>query len=157
MKQKGIQKTLGLLETDKSLSTLTQDLSDLNLKKAIEAKATAGSNTSTPTSMMFGGLGSAIGGLMGGFAGAGAGGAVGAGIGNIVSGQLEQKGGQISRKVLDATRGIRSASTPISDRSLQNVSRGTTAGGTALLDDFLGQQRSEVNRKKAMQERGASR
>ena len=138
-----------LPESEIGLQTLGQDIRDIGLKKAIEARGNQGSNIATPVTIGFtglgGGLGQAIGGTPGAFLGSGFGGF----IGNIASRQLEQRGGKISEAVLKGTKGIRTpaAITEPTQRGFatqQGLQRG-------ILDQFLSENKSEVERRQKMQ------
>ena len=138
-----------LPESEIGLQTLGQDIKDIGLKKAIEARGNQGSNIATPVTIGFtglgGGLGQAIGGTPGAFVGSGLGGF----IGNIASRQLEQRGGKISEAVLRGTKGIRTPSaipepTQRGFATQQGIQRG-------LLDQFLSENKSEVERRQKMQ------
>ena len=133
-----------LPESEIGLQTLGRDIQDIGLKKAIEARGNQGSNIATPVTIGFtglgGGLGQAIGGTPGAFIGSGLGGF----IGNVASRQLEQRGGKISESVLRGTKGIR---TPQAIQPQGRVSSGIQSGVRgSLLDEFLNQNRREVER-----------
>ena len=131
------------------MQTLGQDIRDIGLKKAIEARGNQGSNIATPVTIGFtglgGGLGQAIGGTPGAFVGSGLGGF----IGNIASRQLEQRGGKISEAVLRGTKGIRTPTAiPESTQRGFATQQGLQRG---LLDQFLSENKSEVERRQKMQ------
>jgi hypothetical protein len=128
---------------------LNEFLKDMALKQSIEQYGGKGSSISNRLVGLSTMAGTTLGGLPGGV--------IGTGLGSVAGSEAEKRGGHWALKALEATKGIRTPSTGIADRSLQNISNATTRGGTTLLNDFLSQQRSEVNRKKAMQERGANR
>jgi hypothetical protein len=137
-----------LPESEIGLQTLGQDIKDIGLKKAIEARGNQGSNIATPVTIGFtglgGGLGQAIGGTPGAFIGSGLGGF----IGNVASRQLEQRGGKIAESVLKRTKGLRTP-TPIPEptRTGFAIQQGAQRG---LLDQFLSENKSEVERRQAM-------
>jgi hypothetical protein len=152
-----IKQTLDIIEEGgepQGLKTLRQDLADINLKQAIEARGNQGSNVINPISIAGGMLGTGIGGSIGGSYGAGIGGGIGAGLGGIVGRQLEQRGGDISRVGLNLTRGIRSElptqMRPLTQQAIESTVRAT---GSPMLNDFLKTQASERERKKQMEER----
>ena len=133
-----------LPESEIGLQTLGRDIQDIGLKKAIESRGNQGSNIATPVTIGFtglgGGLGQAIGGTPGAFIGSGLGGF----IGNVASRQLEQRGGKISESVLRGTKGIR---TPQAIQPQGRISSGIQSGVRgSLLDEFLNQNRREVER-----------
>lgn len=137
-----------LPQSETGLQTLGRDIEDIGLKKGIEARGNQGSNIATPVTLGFTGLGAGIGQALGGNIGTGIGAGLGGFIGNIASRQLEQRGGKIAESVLRGTRGIRTPS-PIS----QSTQRGfaTQQGAQrGLLDQFLSENRSEVERRQAM-------
>ena len=142
------KRAIELLEQDRPLQTIGQDIRDINLKKAIESRANQGSNITNPVALGMGGLGLGIGTAIGGGVGAGVGGGIGSFLGGIASRQLEQRGGKIAESVLRGTKGIRTPS-PIS----QSTQRGFAAQQgiqRGLLDQFLSENRSEVERRQAM-------
>lgn len=137
-----------LPQSETGLQTLGRDIEDIGLKKAIEARGNQGSNIATPVTLGFTGLGAGIGQALGGNIGTGIGAGLGGFIGNIASRQLEQRGGKIAESVLRGTRGIRTPS-PI----IQSTQRGFAAQQgvqRGLLDQFLSENRSEVERRQAM-------
>lgn len=137
-----------LPQSETGLQTLGRDIEDIGLKKAIEARGNQGSNIATPVTMGFTGIGAGIGSAMGGNIGTGIGAGLGGFIGNIASRQLEQRGGKIAESVLRGTKGIRTPS-PIP----QSTQRGFAAQQgiqRGLLDQFLSENRSEVERRQAM-------
>ena len=136
-------------QSDIGLQTLRQDIQDIGLKKAIEARGNQGSNIATPVTIAMtalgGGLGQSIGGTTGGFVGGGLGGF----LGNVASRQLEQRGGKIAESVLRGTKGIRTqtAIPEATQRGFQ-AQQGLQKG---LLDQFLTENAGEVRRKKEME------
>jgi len=143
------KRAVELLQKDIPLQTLGQDIKDINLKKAIEARGNQGSNIATPVTIAMtalgGGLGQSIGGTTGGFVGGGLGGF----LGNVASRQLEQRGGKISESVLRGTKGIRTptAIPEATQRGFQ-AQQGLQRG---LLDQFLTENAGEVRRKREME------
>ena len=123
-------------------------LEDLKLKQDIERYGGKGSSISNRLVGLSTMLGTSIGGLPGGV--------IGTGLGSIAGSEVEKNAGQMALKALEATKGIRST-TPINQQALQTFGQGASRGGTTLLNDFLSQQRSEVNRRKLMESRGQSR
>jgi len=137
-----------LPQSETGLQTLGRDIEDIGLKKAIEARGNQGSNIATPVTMGFTGLGAGIGSALGGNIGTGIGAGLGGFIGNIASRQLEQRGGKIAESVLRGTKGIRTPS-PIP----QSTQRGFAAQQgiqRGLLDQFLSENRPEVERRQTM-------
>jgi len=136
-------------QSDIGLQTLRQDIQDIGLKKAIEARGNQGSNIATPVTIAMtalgGGLGQSIGGTTGGFVGGGLGGF----LGNVASRQLEQRGGKIAESVLRGTKGIRTP-TPIPEATQRGFAtqQGVQRG---LLDQFLTENAGEVRRKREME------
>lgn len=142
------KRAVELLEQDRPLQTLGQDIKDINLKKIIESRANQGSNITNPVVAGMTSLGLGLGGTIGGFPGAGIGGSIGGFLGGIAGRQLEQRGGKIAESVLRASKGMR---TPIPNP--QSTQRGLAIQQGAqrgLLDQFLSENRSEVERKQAM-------
>ena len=139
------KKVINILEEgSEELNTLGQDLSDINLKRAIEARGNQGSNIVNPVVAGMGSLGVGIGGTLGGFTGAGIGGSIGGFLGGIAGRQLEQRGGKIAESVLRRTQGLR---TPQPIQPQGRISTGIQSGVRgSLLDEFLNQNRREVER-----------
>lgn len=140
-----------LPQSELGLQTLGQDIKDIGLKKAIEARGNQGSNIATPVTLGFtalgGGLGQAIGGTPGAFIGSGLGGFAG----NIASRQLEQRGGKIAESVLRGTKIIRTPSViPQSTRIGFATQQGLQRG---LLDQYLQGIAQERNRQKQAESR----
>lgn len=142
------KRAVELLQQDTPLQTLGQDIKDINLKRAIEARGNQGSNLTNPVALGMGGLGLGVGTALGGGIGAGIGGGIGSFMGGIAARQLEQRGGKIAESVLKRTKGIRTP-IPIPEptqrgfATQQGVQRG-------LLDQFLSDNASEVRRKQEM-------
>ena len=142
------KRAVELLEQDGSLQTLGQDIKDINLKKAIEARGNQGSNLTNPVVGGMTSLGLGLGGSIGGFPGAGIGGGIGGFLGGIASRQLEQRGGKIAESVLRGTKGIRTPSpVPQSTQRGFATQQGIQRG---LLDQFLSDNRPEVERRQVM-------
>jgi hypothetical protein len=143
------KRAVELLQKDIPLQTLGQDIKDINLKKAIEARGNQGSNIATPVTIAMtalgGGLGQSIGGTTGGFVGGGLGGF----LGNVASRQLEQRGGKIAESVLRGTKGIRTqtAIPEATQRGFQ-AQQGLQRG---LLDQFLTENAGEVRRRREVE------
>ena len=137
-----------LPQSQTGLQTIGQDIKDIGLKKAIEARGNQGSNIATPVTMGFTGIGAGIGSAMGGNIGTGIGAGLGGFLGNIASRQLEQRGGKIAESVLKGTKGIRTPSNVIPQptqrgfQAQQGIQRG-------LLDQFLAENKMEKERKDA--------
>ena len=130
------------------MQTLGQDIKDINLKKAIEARGNQGSNLTNPVVGGMTSLGLGLGGSIGGFPGAGIGGGIGGFLGGIASRQLEQRGGKIAESVLRGTKGIRTPSpVPQSTQRGFATQQGIQRG---LLDQFLSDNRPEVERRQVM-------
>ena len=139
------KRAVQLLEQDGSLQTLGQDIKDINLKKAIEARSNQGSNLTNPVVGGMTSLGLGLGGSIGGFPGAGIGGGIGGFLGGIASRQLEQRGGKIAESVLRGTKGIRTQSpVPQSTQRGFATQQGIQKG---LLDQFLKENKMEKQRK----------
>ena len=143
------KKAINILEEgSQDLSTLGQDLSDIYLKRGIEARGNQGSNLTNPVVGGMTSLGLGLGGSIGGFTGAGIGGGIGGFLGGIASRQLEQRGGKIAESVLRKTKNIRTPSEiPQSTQRGFAVQQGAQRG---LLDQFLSDNRPEVERKQQM-------
>jgi hypothetical protein len=142
------KRAVELLQKDIPLQTLGQDIKDINLKKAIEARGNQGSNIATPVTIAMtalgGGLGQSIGGTTGGFVGGGLGGF----LGNVASRQLEQRGGKIAESVLRGTKGIRTPTAiPESTQRGFALQQGLQK---PLIDQFLSDNAPEVRRKQEM-------
>lgn len=139
------KRAVEILQQDRPLQTLGQDIQDINLKKAIEARGNQGSNLTNPVLGGLTSLGLGIGGSIGGFPGAGIGGGIGGFLGGIASRQLEQRGGKIAEKVLRKTKDIRTPSEiPQPTQRGFAVQQGIQRG---LLDQFLSENKSEVERR----------
>jgi hypothetical protein len=137
-----------LPQSETGLQTIGQDIKDIGLKKAIEARGNQGSNIATPVTMGFTGIGAGLGSAIGGNIGTGIGAGLGGFIGNIASRQLEQRGGKIAESVLRGTKGIRTPSpVPQSTQRGFATQQGIQKG---LLDQFLSDNRPEVERRQVM-------
>jgi hypothetical protein len=144
-----IKRAIPLLETDVSMQTLGQDIKDINLKKAIEARGNQGSNVILPPAIGGGFAGSALGQAIAGTPGGFAGGALGTFLGGIAGRQLEQKGGKIAESVLRGTKGIRTPTAiPESTQRGFALQQGIQK---PLIDQFLSENKSEVERRQKMQ------
>lgn len=145
------KRAVELLQQDNQLQTLGQDIKDINLKKAIEARGNQGSNITNPVALGMGGLGLGVGTALGGGIGAGIGGGIGSFFGGIAARQLEQRGGKIAESVLRGTKGIRTP-TPIPESTVRGLAtqQGAQRG---LLDQFLSENRSEVERRQGAKTR----
>jgi len=135
------------------LANILQTMEDLQLKKSIEARGNQGSNIGTPVTMATAALGTTFGAPFGTI-GAGIGGSLGAALGTPFSRQLEQKGGRMARNVMERTAGLRTPSAPITPIN-PATQIGATVAGSNVLNNFLTTQQSEVQRKKAMEQRKA--
>ena len=121
---------------------LNEFLNDMALKRDIEAYGGKGSSISNRLTGLFTMAGTSMGGLPGG--------AIGTGLGAIAGSEVEKRGGQMALKTLKAFEPITKANIPEavtrpirSVASQQGVQRG-------LLDQFLSENRSEVERRQAM-------
>jgi len=146
---KPTKRAVELLQQDRPLQTLGQDIKDINLKKAIEARGNQGSNVMLTPAIGGGFLGSSIGNAIAGAPGAIAGGTLGTFLGGIAGRQLEQKGGKISESAMRLSKGFRTPTaipeaTQRGFQAQQGVQRG-------LLDQFLSESAGEVRRKKEME------
>ena len=142
------KRAVELLQQDRPLQTLGQDIQDINLKKIIESRGNQGSNITNPVALGMGGLGLGIGSALGGGVGAGIGGGIGSFMGGIAARQLEQRGGKIAESVLRKTKNIRTPTEiPQSTQRGFATQQGAQRG---LLDQFLSDNRPEVERRQAM-------
>jgi hypothetical protein len=146
---KPTKRAIELLQQDRPLQTLGQDIKDINLKKAIEARGNQGSNVMLTPAIGGGFAGSALGNAIAGTPGGFAGGALGTFLGGIAGRQLEQKGGKISESVLRGTKGIRTQTaipeaTQRGFQAQQGIQRG-------LLDQFLTENAGEVRRRREVE------
>ena len=126
------------------LRNLTQTFNDLNLYKELQATGAIGSNI---TNRMMG-SGATIGSALGGTPGTVAGTLTGA----LLAPKMEREGGRIAQKLMEKTQGFRLPSTAIpqpTQRGFQ-AQQGIQKG---LLDQFLSDNRPEVERKQAMKSR----
>jgi len=123
------------------LRDVTQTISDLQLLKEIQATGAIGSSV---TNRMMG-SGAAIGSTLGGTPGT----VIGTIGGALLAPRMEREGGKIAAKILESTKGIRTPSNVIP----QSTQRGFAAQQgiqRGLLDQFLSENRSEVERRQAM-------
>lgn len=121
---------------------LNEFLNDMALKRDIEAYGGKGSSISNRLTGLFTMAGSSMGGLPGG--------AIGTGLGAIAGSEVEKRGGQMALKTLKAFEPITKANIPEAvTRPIRSVAtqQGTQRG---LLDQFLSENRSEVERRQAM-------
>jgi len=145
---KRIEAISRLPESEIGLQALGQDIKDIGLKKAIEARGNQGSNIATPVTIGFTGLGGGLGQAIGGTPGAFVGSELGGFIGNVASRQFEQRGGKIAESVLRGTKGIR---TPTAIPESTQRGFATQQGiQKPLIDQFLSQNKSEVERRQQM-------
>jgi hypothetical protein len=147
-----IKQTLDIIEEGgqpQGLQTLRQDLADINLKQAIEARGNQGSNLTNPVVAGMTSLGLGLGGAAGGFSGAGLGGTAGGFLGGIAARQLEQKGGKISESAMRLSKGFRTPTAiPESTQRGFALQQGIQK---PLIDQFLSENKSEVERRQKMQ------
>lgn len=121
---------------------LNEFLNDMALKRDIEAYGGKGSSISNRLTGLFTMAGSSVGGLPGG--------AIGTGLGAIAGSEVEKRGGQMALKTLKAFEPITKANIPEAvTRPIRSVAaqQGIQRG---LLDQFLSENRSEVERRQAM-------
>ena len=121
---------------------LNEFLNDMALKRDIEQYAPKGSALSNRLTGLFTMAGTSIGGLPGGV--------MGTGIGSIVASEAEKQGGQLALKGLKAFEPLTKANIPQAvTRPFQSVAtqQGAQRG---LLDQFLSDNRPEVERKQQM-------
>lgn len=144
------KKAINILEEgSQDLSTLGQDLSDIYMKRGIEARGNQGSNLTNPVVAAMTSLGLGLGGAAGGFGGAGLGGTAGGFLGGIVARQLEQKGGKISESAMRLSKGFRTPTTiPEATQKGFQTQQGLQRG---LLDQFLTENAGEVRRKREVE------
>jgi hypothetical protein len=147
-----IKQTLDIIEEGgqpQGLQTLRQDLADINLKQGIEARGNQGSNLTNPVVAAMTSLGLGLGGAAGGFSGAGLGGTAGGFLGGIAARQLEQKGGKISESAMRLSKGFRTPTAiPESTQRGFALQQGIQK---PLIDQFLSENKSEVERRQKMQ------
>lgn len=120
---------------------LNEFLNDMALKQDIERYGGKGSSISNRLTGLFTMAGSSLGGLPGG--------AIGTGLGSIVGSEVEKQGGQLALKGMQFTKGIRTPSNVIpqpTQRGFQ-AQQGIQKG---LLDQFLSDNRPEVERRQVM-------
>jgi hypothetical protein len=144
------KKAINILEEgSQDLSTLGQDLSDIYMKRGIEARGNQGSNLTNPVVAAMTSLGLGLGGAAGGFGGAGLGGTVGGFLGGIAARQLEQRGGKISESAMRLSKGFRTPTAiPESTQRGFQAQQGLQRG---LLDQFLTENADEVRRRREME------
>ena len=123
------------------LRDVNQTISDLKLLQEIQATGAIGSSVTNRMMGSGAAIGSAIAGTPGTIAGT-LGGA-------LLAPRMEREGGRIAARVLESTKGIRTPSNVISQPTQRGfaVQQGTQRG---LLDQFLSENRNEVERKQAM-------
>lgn len=139
------------------LRDVNQTIADLKLLQEIQATGAIGSSV---TNRMLatgvtagGGLGTMIGGIAGGTSGATMGGTIGSTLGTLggalIAPKMEREGGKFAAKVLEKTKGIR---TPTAIPESTQRGFATQQGlQRSLLDQFLSENKSEVERKQKMQ------
>jgi hypothetical protein len=146
-----IKQTLDIIEEGgqpQGLQTLRQDLADINLKQAIEARGNQGSNVMLTPAIGGGFAGSALGNAIAGTPGGFAGGTLGTFLGGIAGRQLEQKGGKISESAMRFSKGIRTPTAiPESTQRGFALQQGIQK---PLIDQFLADNAPEVRRKQEM-------
>lgn len=121
---------------------LNEFLNDMALKRDIEAYGGKGSSISNRLTGLFTMAGSSMGGLPGG--------AIGTGLGAIAGSEVEKRGGQMALKTLKTFEPITKATIPqAATKPFQSfpIQQGIQRG---LLDQFLSENRSEVERRQAM-------
>lgn len=125
------------------LRDVNQTISDLKLLQEIQATGTIGSSVNQ---RMMGG-GAAVGSAIAGTPGA----IVGTLAGALAAPRMEREGGKFAAKVLEKTKGIRTPSlSPIPEATQRGfqIQQGAQRG---LLDQFLSENKNEVERKKRME------
>ena len=130
------------------LRDVNQTISDLKLLQEIQATGAIGSSVTNRLIATGGTVVGTVGGLIGGVPGAGIGTSIGTVGGALLAPRMEREGGKIAAKMLSATKGIRTP-TPIPQSTQRGLAtqQGVQRG---LLDQFLSENRSEVERKQAM-------
>lgn len=124
------------------LRNLTQTFNDLNLYKELQATGAIGSNI---TNRMIG-SGATVGSALGGTPGT----VVGTLAGTLLAPKMEREGGRIAAKILEKTKNIRTQSEiPQSTQRGFATQQGLQRG---LLDQFLSENRSEVERRQAVKD-----
>lgn len=132
------------IEGIEKLRNLTQTFNDLNLYKELQATGAIGSNITNRLIATGGTVGGTVGGLIGGIPGAGIGTSIGTVGGALLAPRMEKEGGKIAAKMLSATQGLR---TPQPIQPQGKISSGIQSGVRgSLLDEFLNQNRREVER-----------
>lgn len=144
------KKAINILEEgSQDLSTLGQDLSDIYMKRGIEARGNQGSNVMLPTAIGGGFAGSALGNIIAGTPGGFAGGALGTFLGGIAGRQLEQRGGKISESAMRLSKGFRTPTAiPESTQRGFQAQQGLQRG---LLDEFLSENKNEKERRQKVE------
>jgi len=126
------------------LRDVNQTISDLKLLQEIQATGAIGSSITNRLMAAGGTTGGTIGGLIGGLPGVGIGSSIGTVGGALLAPRMEREGGKIAAKLLEATKGIR---TPQAIQPQGRISSGIQSGVRgSLLDEFLNQNRREVER-----------
>lgn len=126
------------------LRDVNQTISDLKLLQEIQATGAIGSSITNRLMAAGGTTGGTIGGLIGGMPGIGIGSSIGTVGGALLAPRMEREGGKIAAKLLEATKGIR---TPQAIQPQGRISSGIQSGVRgSLLDEFLNQNRREVER-----------
>jgi hypothetical protein len=121
---------------------LNEFLNDMALKRDIEQYGGKGSSISNRITGLFTMAGSSLGGLPGG--------AIGTGLGAIAGSEVEKKGGQIALKSLKALQPITKVNIPEKITKPFTSTAIQQGAQRSLLDQFLSENRSEVERKQAM-------
>jgi hypothetical protein len=122
---------------------LNEFLNDMALKRDIEQYGGKGSSLSNRLTGLFTMAGTSLGGLPGG--------AIGTGLGSIVGSEVEKQGGQLALKGMELTKRFRAPSlSPIPEATQRGfaIQQGAQRG---LLDQFLSENKNEVERKKRME------
>ena len=126
------------------LRNLTQTFNDLNLYKELQATGAIGSNI---TNRMMG-SGATIGSALGGTPGT----VVGTLTGALLAPKMEREGGRIAQKLMEKTQNFRTPSSIIPE-STQRVFATQQGLQKGLLDQFLSDNRPEVERRQAIKSR----
>ena len=140
------------------LRNLTQTFNDLNLYKEMQATGAIGSNITNRYLATIGGgmagiggtIGTSVGGLPGGVIGTGIGASIGYPIAATLGAKAEKEGGKIAQRLLEKTKGIRTQ-TAIPEATQRGfaIQQGIQK---PLLDQFLSENKMEVERKKKMED-----
>ena len=123
------------------LRDVNQTISDLKLLQEIQATGAIGSSV---TNRMMG-SGAAIGSTLGGTPGT----VIGTLGGALLAPRMEREGGRIAARVLESTKGIRTSSNVI-PQSTQRGFQAQQGIQRGLLDQFLSENRPEVERRQVM-------